>query len=101
MNEHHHRLAGGWCPDCGATYHYPGWSEPGKPMDIPKDKTYPPDAVQCDECGGLGCPTCGDKGWLPAGHKNGRKCERPGCEKPIPPGQVAVYCSNECAYEDA
>lgn len=70
-------------------------------MDIPKDKNYPPDAVQCDRCGGHGCPACEDKGWLPAGHPMGRYCECPGCGKPIPPAQVAVYCSNVCALEDA
>lgn len=69
-------------------------------MDIPKDKSFPPDAVQCDMCGGHGCQTCQEKGWLPKGHRDGRTCERPGCDKPISPAQVAVYCSNECAYED-
>ncbi len=70
-------------------------------MDIPKDKNYPASAVQCDECGGWGCTTCRDKGWLPAGHPKGRKCAREECGNPIPPAQVAVYCSNECAYADA
>lgn len=70
-------------------------------MDIPKDKSYQPDSVQCDDCGGWGCQTCGNKGWLPAGHPKGRKCFRDGCEKPIPPNQVAVYCTNLCAFLDA
>jgi hypothetical protein len=72
-------------------------------MNIPKDKNYPPDAVQCDICGGHGdaCRVCGEKGWLPAGHPKGRHCEREGCGKPIPPTQVAIYCSNECAAMDA
>ena len=70
-------------------------------MDIPKDKNYPKDAVQCDDCGGHGCATCDDKGWLPANHPKGRKCHRPGCGNPIPPDQVAVYCSNQCAHDDA
>lgn len=70
-------------------------------MDIPKDKNYPPDAIQCDRCGGNGCPTCKDKGWLPQGDPKGRKCYRFECEKSIPPDQIAVYCSNECAHEDA
>lgn len=75
--------------------------------DIPKDKNYPADAVQCDDCGGNGsfgltvCLTCHDKGWLPAGHIRGRTCARDGCTNPIPPGQVAVYCTNSCAFEDA
>ncbi len=70
-------------------------------MNIPKDKSYPAGAVQCDGCGGWGCSICGDKGWLPAGHPRGRKCYREDCENPIPPEQVAVYCSNECAIADA
>jgi hypothetical protein len=70
-------------------------------MDIPRDKHYPPDAVQCNDCGGHGCETCNQKGWLPASHPRGRVCENPDCGRPIPPSQVAVYCSNECAYEDA
>lgn len=71
-------------------------------MDIPKDKSYPADSVQCDGCGGWGCPVCGDKGWLtPQSHPKGRRCERPGCGNPIPPDQVSVYCSNECAMDDA
>lgn len=70
-------------------------------MDIPRDKNYPSDAVQCNECGGHGCPVCDNKGWLPAGHPNGRLCEREGCGFPIPPDQVAIYCSNQCAMDDA
>lgn len=70
-------------------------------MDIPKDKTYPVDAVQCGDCGGHGCDTCGQKGWLPHGHQKGRKCAREECGQPLPPGHVAVYCSNECAIADA
>jgi len=70
-------------------------------MNIPKHKGYPYDAVQCDDCGEHGCETCKDMGWLPAGHSHERLCERRGCGKPIPPDQVAIYCSNECAYDDA
>lgn len=70
-------------------------------LDIPKNKDFPPDAVQCDDCGGYGCSTCEGNGWLPAGHPEGRLCHRDGCNKPIPPGQEAVYCSNYCAFEDA
>lgn len=70
-------------------------------MDLPNDRDYPADAMQCDECGGWGCNTCGDKGWLPHNHPRGRRCFRDGCGRPIPPSQVAVYCSNECAFEDA
>jgi len=70
-------------------------------MDIPKDKNYPKNAVQCDDCGGWGCKTCGDKGWLtPTLHPKGRMCRRSTCDNPIPPSQIAVYCSNECAFAD-
>lgn len=71
-------------------------------MDIPKDKSYPPDSVQCDECGGHGCEKCGERGWFtPSTHPLGRKCYRDGCTVAIPPAQVAVYCSYECADSDA
>ena len=70
-------------------------------MDIPEDKNYPADAVQCNCCGGHGCGVCESKGWLPAGHEQGRKCARPGCGRPIPPVQVAIYCTNGCAIADA
>ncbi len=70
-------------------------------LGIPKDKNYPDDAVQCDSCGGFGCEVCRKKGWVPKGDLRGRLCERRGCEKPIPPWQVAIYCSDECAWEDA
>jgi hypothetical protein len=70
-------------------------------MNIPKDKNYPADAVQCDDCGGWGCPTCQDKGWLPKYHPKGRLCEREKCLNPIPPAQIAIYCSNDCARLDA
>lgn len=70
-------------------------------MDIPKDKNFPVDAVQCNGCGGNGCFTCDEKGWFPSGHPMGRICERAVCDNPIPPDQVAIYCSNDCAYLDA
>lgn len=70
-------------------------------MDIPVDKGFPADAVQCDGCGGHGCECCDKKGWLPAGHRNGRTCYRDGCNNPIPPVQAAVYCSDKCAILDA
>ena len=69
-------------------------------LNIPKDKNYPVGAVQCDGCGGCGCDTCDEKGWLSAGHPKGRQCARPGCGNPIPPEQIATYCSNECACTD-
>lgn len=84
------------------------WDVPATPsrlhlqiVDIPANKNYPHDAVQCDDCGGHGCATCDGDGWLPFGDPNGRECERGLCENPIPPSQVAIYCSNECALEDA
>jgi hypothetical protein len=77
-------------------------------MDIPRDKTYPLDAGQCDECGGLGsnykvgdCPVCEGKGWLPAGHPRIRICENPECDDYLRPWWIPVYCSNDCAFEDA
>ena len=71
-------------------------------MNIPKDKNYPADSVQCNNCGGWGCEICNNRGWFsPVGHPKRRQCEREGCDNPIPPAQVAVYCSNECALEDA
>lgn len=78
-----------------------GSSEVRKLMDIPRDKNHPADAVQCDECGGHGCAVCGGRGWLPAGHARGRLCEYEKCRRPLAPGHVAVYCSNECAFKDA
>ncbi len=70
-------------------------------MNIPRDKNYPPDAIQCNDCGGHGCNTCGNKGWLPSGHPKGRRCALDGCENPIPPDQIAIYCTNSCAAQDA
>jgi len=72
------------------------------PEAIPKDKSYPADSVQCNHCGGLGCDTCGDKGWFtPKDHPSGRRCENPSCNEPLPPDHFQVYCSNECAAADA
>lgn len=70
-------------------------------LDIPKDKNYPSDAVQCGGCGGLGCKTCNQKGWLEAGHPEARKCEREECGNVLAPDHVAVYCSDQCARMDA
>ena len=71
-------------------------------MDIPKDKNFPVESVQCDGCGGWGCELCSDKGWLtPKDHPKGRRCANPVCKKPLPPTSIAVYCSKECALADA
>lgn len=70
-------------------------------MNIPRDKNYPPDAVQCDRCGGHGCETCDKRGWLLPDHPMARRCARRECGKLLPPSQVAVYCSNACAFADA
>ena len=74
-------------------------------MDIPRDKNYPTDAVQCNDCGGTGgiskdCVTCEAKGWLPNGHPRGRKCYNDSCESVLSPSHIAVYCSNACAQDD-
>lgn len=69
-------------------------------MDIPKDKKYPPDSVQCDHCGGIGCTLCEQRGWFtPKTHRDGRRCYH--CNTPLSPAHVAVYCSDQCAYDDA
>lgn len=71
-------------------------------MDIPKDKAYPANSVQCNDCGGHDCKTCENKGWLtPQDHLHGRRCMNSSCNKPLYPANVAVYCSNECALDDA
>lgn len=70
-------------------------------MDIPKDKGYPHEAGQCDDCGGHGCLTCDSKGWLPSGHPKIRRCLKSDCRNMIPPNWVPVYCSNQCAMQDA
>lgn len=70
-------------------------------MDIPKDKNYPAGAGQCNDCGGHGCQTCDQKGWLKARHPKIRRCMNEGCDKPLDPDWVPVYCSNSCAMIDA
>ena len=70
-------------------------------MDIPRDKNFPSDAAQCGFCGGHGCARCQSRGWVPHGNPYARRCAREGCSNLIPPAQVAVYCSNECALADA
>lgn len=69
-------------------------------MSIPKDKNYPSDSVQCGTCGGMGCSTCEDRGWLtPRTHRYGGRCYH--CDVPLNPAHVPVYCSDECALDDA
>lgn len=71
-------------------------------MDIPKDKDYPTNSVQCHNCGGWGCEPCDDRGWFtPQDHPNGRRCYKDDCSNPIPPSQVAIYCTDKCAFKDA
>lgn len=71
-------------------------------MDIPRDKHFPEDSVQCDNCGGLGCIDCNFKGWFASSdHPKGRKCAREECGKPLAPYNLAIYCSDECAALDA
>jgi len=70
---------------------------------LPRDKFYPPTAAQCDDCGGhgfTGC-ACQGRGWVPAGDPKARRCAREACGRQLPPSQVAVYCSTECAMRDA
>jgi hypothetical protein len=61
---------------------------------IPKNKSYPPDAVQCNQCGGYGCSFCEDNGWLPKDHLHGRTCLND--DVPIPPDRPSSYCSDRC-----
>ncbi|GMU74210.1 MAG: hypothetical protein AMXMBFR44_4080 [Candidatus Campbellbacteria bacterium] len=69
-------------------------------MDIPRNKLFPRDSVQCDDCGGCGCTVCGQDGWLtPRTHPKGRRCYR--CDVPLPPDHIAVYCSDACAEDNA
>lgn len=71
-------------------------------MNIPRRGNYPNNSVQCNDCGGLGCLACGFRGWLtPQDHLGGRRCERVGCDNPILPAQVVIYCTDECARLDA
>ena len=71
-------------------------------MDIPRDKTYPVESVQCDGCGGHGCQKCDNRGWLtPQDHLGGRRCQYLKCNRPLPPTQVSVYHSDECVILDA
>jgi len=71
-------------------------------LDIPKDKNYPQNSVQCDNCSGYGCKICDDKGWLtPRNHPNGRRCAYYECNSPLDPDHTAVYCRNQCAIDDA
>ena len=73
-----------------------------RPMDIPKDKGYPERGVgQCDECGGHGCSLCHNTGWVSDTSTYVRRCHNDSCDAVIPPHQVAVYCTNACAFSDA
>lgn len=70
-------------------------------MDIPRDKDYPLGAVQCKLCAGHGCDSCHWRGWYAHhNHPDGRRCARDACDVPIPPAQVAVYCTTHCAILD-
>jgi hypothetical protein len=70
-------------------------------MELPRDKKYPATAAQCDDCGGHGCHTCQERGWLDARHPRARLCARAQCGKRLPPDRWAVYCSPRCAMLDA
>lgn len=73
----------------------------GGEHSIPRDKAYPPSAVQCDGCGGHGCAGCGGRGWVGPDDMNVRLCLHTRCKRPIHPARWALYCSNECARMDA
>jgi hypothetical protein len=65
-------------------------------------RPWPKGAAQCHNCGGLGCHRCQWRGWYAdSNHPIARRCYNDGCRKPLPPDQYAVYCSVECAVEDA
>lgn len=72
-------------------------------MDIPKVKPWPSNSAQCNICGGHGCMVCDHKGWLvprlgESTNPYWRRCWR--CGKPLAPNQLAVYCTNDCAFKD-
>jgi len=69
--------------------------------DIPRDKSYPENSAQCDGCGGYGCGDCHDKGWVAPNSRHARRCPFDRCDNVIPPYQLAIYCSNRCAWGDA
>ena len=69
--------------------------------NIPRDKSYSEDAIQCDGCGGFGCENCHNSGWVAPNSPHARRCYKDDCNNPIPPYQIAVYCTNECAWADA
>lgn len=69
-------------------------------LNIPRDKTYPPDAVQCRACYGWGCRSCQDRGWFPHNDPRGLICTRRGCFKPVPAGQLLNICSDACRDAD-
>lgn len=62
------------------------------------------------------CPVCSGNGWMVGPFRNAddsyditpcrclianRRCERNGCDQLIPPSVSALYCSPQCAREDA
>jgi len=70
--------------------------------NVPKNPAYPVDSVQCYACEGSGCQICDDNGWLtPKNHRYGRRCLNAGCNNPLHPTSVSVYCSDDCAIIDA
>lgn len=69
---------------------------------IPQIKEFPLNSVQCNNCGGRGCNICQGKGWLtPRAHTQGRRCAYKRCREPLAPNHIAVYCQNQCAFDDA
>jgi hypothetical protein len=86
-------------------------------VNIPAVKNWPPGSAQCHLCGGHGCEPCGERGWYPPPTPeekaadllmrpdgltdNRRMCQNFECKNLLPPDQVAIYCSNDCARMDA
>ena len=56
---------------------------------------------QCDACGGYGCLVCYNSGFVSETSKHARHCHNDDCDRVIPPGQIAVYCTTGCALSDA
>lgn len=71
-------------------------------MNIPKDRSFSLDSVQCGGCRGFGCHKCDYKGWLtPKNHLNGKRCAYPACGDPLHPTCSRIYCNGKCQNNHA